>query len=408
MNILFVTRLYSGFEFSLKKSVWKPEGVPTIYKLLDKLSLENKLSIILTAKDSGSTYKSNWEETKDLEIKIKNLNAYVKVLTGTKYFYNFIPRKMAMILRDFRQFLKIIFFVKKQKPELIYCDSANVVIAFLLTKIFPHKPVVVRVLGVCSFWRSIINSKRIVHMIYKLSFKGRYSAVIGTQDGSGIEYWFNDVLLKDVPRYVLLNGVDTLKKINRNSENFKRIIFVGRLEEYKGIIIFLNAVIKILKEKKHKIKIIVIGDGTLYKKSLKICKLSGFFDKFYFLKNVPHHDVLKYQLKSDIYVSGGTDGNLINTNLEAISSNACMVIPKPQPKKFIDIETSKLLGDSVLYYNVNDTNDLNDKLLSLLDNPKMIQYYKNKISKTKLKFMRTWNERVDEESNILNKILKKN
>ena len=69
MNILFITRLYSGFEFSLKKSVWSPEGVPTIYKLLDKLSLENKLSIILTAKDSGSTYKSNWEETKDLEIK---------------------------------------------------------------------------------------------------------------------------------------------------------------------------------------------------------------------------------------------------------------------------------------------------------------------------------------------------
>ena len=408
MNILFITRLYSGFEFSLKKSVWSPEGVPTIYKLLDKLSLDNKLSIILTAKDSGSTYKSNWEETKDIEIKLKNLNAYIKVLTGTKYFYNFIPRKLAMILRDFRQFLKILLFVKKQKPELIYCDSANVVIAFLLTKIFPNKRVVVRVLGVCSFWRSIINSKRIVHKIYKLSFKGKYSAVIGTQDGSGIEYWFNEVLQKDVPRYVLLNGVDSLKKTNRVSDNFKTIIFIGRLEEYKGIIIFLNAVIRILKEKKHKIKIIVIGDGTLYNKSLKICKLSGFFDNFNFLKNIPHQDVLKYQLTSDIYVSGGTDGNLINTNLEAISSNACMVIPKAQPQKFIDIETSKLLGDSVLYYNVNDSNDLNDKITNLLDNPKKIKYYKNKISKAKIKFMRTWNERVDEEINLLKNIVKNN
>ena len=35
MNILFVTRLYSGFELSLEKLVWNPEGVPTIYNLIN-------------------------------------------------------------------------------------------------------------------------------------------------------------------------------------------------------------------------------------------------------------------------------------------------------------------------------------------------------------------------------------
>jgi glycosyltransferase involved in cell wall biosynthesis len=311
-------------------------------------------------------------------------------------------------MRDVRQFIKIIFYVRKIKPDLVYCDSANVVIAYLLTKFFPSKPIVVRVLGICSFWRSITNSRRIVHRIYKFAYKGKFSAVIGTQDGSGIEYWFGETLIKDVPRYVLLNGVDSAQNITKLNKKYKTILFVGRLEEYKGILNFLNAIIKILKEKKHILNIVVVGDGTLYNQAINLCKDSGFFDKFKFLKSIPHQDVLKHHMKSDIYVSANTDGNLINTNLEAISSNACMVIPKPQYEKFIDIETYKLLGNAVVYYEVNDVNDLKNKILYLLNNPSKIKYFKNKISSAKLKFMRTWDQRVDEEENILENIVTNN
>ena len=406
MNILFVTRLYSGFENSLYKKVWKPEGVPTIYNLFNKLSINHDLSIIFTAKDSGSTYSSNWIETKDKDIKLKNLKANIKVLCGTKYFFSFIPRKIAMIMRDIRQFFIIFIYVIKIKPDLIYCDSANVVIAYLLTKIFPKKPIVVRVLGICSFWRSITNSNRIVHRIYKLAFKGNFSAVIGTQDGSGIEYWFGDTLVKSVSRYVLLNGVDKPPNIQKIDKKYKTILFVGRLEEYKGILIFLNAVIQILNEEKYLLNIVIIGDGTLYKEAVKLCKDSGFLNHFKFLRSIPHHDVLKYHINSDIYVSANTDGNLINTNLEAISSNACMIIPKPQNNRFIDIETFKLLADAVSYYEVNNISDLKNNILYLLKNPDKVKDFKNKLSSIKLKFIRTWDERIYEEENILKDIVR--
>ena len=408
MNILFVTRLYSGFEASLKQLDWKPEGVPTIYNLFNKLSLRHNLSIIYTAKDSGTTYTSNWKENKDIDVKLKNLKADIKVLCGTKYFFSFIPRKLAMIMRDARQFIRIVFYVIKIKPDLVYCDSANVIIAFLLTKIFPSKPIVVRVLGVCSFWRSITNSRRIVHRIYKFAYKGKFSAVIGTQDGSGIEYWFKEILIKDVPRYVLLNGVDSVQNTNKLNKKNKTILFVGRLEEYKGILNFINAIIKILKEKKHILNIVVVGDGTLYDQAINLCKKSGFLENFKFLKSIPHQDVLKEHIKSDIYVSANTDGNLINTNLEAISSNACMVIPKPQSEKYIDIETYKLLGNAVLYYEVNHVNDLKNKILYLLNNPSKIKFFKKKIASSKLKFMKTWDQRIDEEESILKNIIKNN
>ena len=122
MNILFVTRLYSGFEKSLYQKVWRPEGVPTIYNLFQKLSLNHTLSIVFTAKDSGKTYTSNWIEKKDVDLKVKNLKANIKVLCGTNYFFNFIPRKLAMVMRDFRQLIKIIFYIRKINPDIIYCD----------------------------------------------------------------------------------------------------------------------------------------------------------------------------------------------------------------------------------------------------------------------------------------------
>ena len=125
MKLLIVTRLYSGFESSLKNLIWTPEGVPTIYNLINGLANKHDTSIIFTAKDSGVTYTSNWTEKKDKNINLKNLNAKIKVLSGIYYFPIFLPRKLAMILRDIRQLFCIITYVIKNKPALIYFDSAN-------------------------------------------------------------------------------------------------------------------------------------------------------------------------------------------------------------------------------------------------------------------------------------------
>ena len=91
MKLLLVTRLYSGFELSLKNLIWNPEGVPTIYNLINGLADKHNISIIFTAKDSGATYMSNWKEAKDKNIKLKNLNARIRVLSGMYYFPIFLP-----------------------------------------------------------------------------------------------------------------------------------------------------------------------------------------------------------------------------------------------------------------------------------------------------------------------------
>ncbi len=165
--------------------------------------------------------------------------------------------------------------------------------------------------------------------------------------------------------------------------------------------------INVLKKYDGSISITIIGDGSLYNKAFSLTKASGYLENFTFLKSIPHNEVLNYYSKSDIYVSANTDGNLINTNLEAISSNCCMIIPFPQRKKFIDVKTYQLLRGSVLYYKVNNEGDLAKKILYLLNHPDNIGKFKNKIASIKSNFIRTWKERMDEEFFILKSLINK-
>ena len=163
--------------------------------------------------------------------------------------------------------------------------------------------------------------------------------------------------------------------------------------------------IKVLKEYNGNLSITIIGDGTLYKKAYLLCKKSGFLENFVFLKSIPHSEVFAYYTASDIYISANTDGNLINTNLEAISSSSCMIIPFSQKKKLIDIKTNQLLKDAVLYYKVNNIKDLSNKVMYLLKYPDKIIKFKKKLSVVKKSFIRTWKERMDEETVILKKLV---
>ena len=396
-------------DYNQKK--WMPEGVPTIYKLLEGLENQTLLNIYFLVKDSGPTYSSNWKEKKDLKISIKDFNAYICVLSGINYFKKFLPKKLLMILRDFRHLIKIVKYINLEKPDIIYFDSSNVVIAAFIRIFFPKTPIVLRVLGVCSFLRTLVQSKRLVHNIYRLAFKSKFSTVIATQDGSGIEYWLDKILRNDVKKHVLLNGVNIKadrKFVDKNFINLRNrnknkliILFLGRLEEYKGINKFIDASMFLLKKFNKKLHFIIVGNGSLYNNLINKIKKNDYINSFTFLRNIPHKKVMQLHQISDIYVSANNDGNLSNANLEAISSNDCMVIPKPRKLEKIDIKTFFYLQNSVIYYDIKKTDDLIKNLKFLITNPIEINKMKKKISETKNNFLKSWKQRVKEEKNIL-------
>ena len=94
-----VTRLYTGFERSLKEGVWQPEGVPTVYNFINRASKKYNLTVVLTCKDSGKTYSSNWDSDRDQKFFLKGLDSPVIALAGVSFFGHRLPRKLAMMMR---------------------------------------------------------------------------------------------------------------------------------------------------------------------------------------------------------------------------------------------------------------------------------------------------------------------
>ena len=48
MNIIFVTRLFSGLEKSFITKKWSPTGVPTIYKMIEALDRTCNVQFLFT------------------------------------------------------------------------------------------------------------------------------------------------------------------------------------------------------------------------------------------------------------------------------------------------------------------------------------------------------------------------
>ena len=94
MNIFFVTRLFTSFEASLNNLNWSPEGLPTIYKLIESLDQKYNLNIFFLAKDSGKTYSSGWKRNNDIAMKVKGLKANISVFAESPILIVFYQEKL--------------------------------------------------------------------------------------------------------------------------------------------------------------------------------------------------------------------------------------------------------------------------------------------------------------------------
>jgi len=413
MKIIYICRLFTGLEQSLYTKTWSPTGVPTIYKIIEKLdSSDNNVRFILTKKDVGNGEFSTWNEKRDKSIKLKGLRNQFYVLSGAEFFPEFLPRKIVMILRECRQVIKILFNVFRFKPNLIYIDHANTISAGILARV-TKIPVVYRIMGVYPYMRRVINGGSLLNRIMKWSYAAPYKLVICTQDGSGVEGWLNNSLKKNIDREILINGVTrfnfdkkNLVEFNEIPENRFVILFLGKLEEYKGCNDFVSAIISLINKGYRDITALVIGSGSQKKILQERVRLEGQESSFIFISNLPHDEVVNAHLRSDIYVSLNKLGNLSNSNLEAMSLGSCIVLPEPNYDNGVDVITKDLIGSSSTLYVPRGASE--DYLANSLENLYLDSEKRNLFSQNILKlgneFIPTWDERIDYEIEILKKI----
>lgn len=408
MKIFYVTRLFSGLERSFVTKEWSPEGVPTIYKFIEKIDKEHEVYFYFTAKDSGKGFFSNWTNKLDASISIKGLNNKINIISGINFYPKWLGRKLRIYLREIRQLVYITYKIFILKPDIIYCDNANVLIGGILSRIQKKIPVVFRLMGVNNSMRYTLTGREFYNMINRWAYRSPFSITICTQDGSGVEKWITRALTKKNDVRILLNGIDN-KSINKNIDpklknlpsNKIIVMFVGKLEETKGCYEFVQSIINILNNNINNIHALIIGTGTQEKKLFEIIENQKSINYFTFIKNLPHAQIVYAHTLCDIYVSMNHFGNLSNANLEAINANDCMIIPSPQKNNGIDEVTSKLLGDAVVYVPIKQFKTLSDEISELIKSKNKREMMSKKISEIKNKFLWSWDERINAEIKIL-------
>ena len=250
-------------------------GIATMSREMCKYSQDQNIFVFLF--EGGSIA----DEMKSDGIPVYVLNASHKSSKKAKYEYLNICRKhninvLVSHTGCFMEF-QIIYFLKKQIPSLKifmyeHCDMGD---------------------AMGYGWKSFVN---------KILYKKCFSLA---ENGIAISKYVRETALKLTPGKeekikVIYNGVDLRKfqYINRDREEYLRIIYVGRIIPEKGCDILINAISKL--PKKVRVKVIFVGDGTDMIKCKKMVNELKIQDKILFVGK--SNNVLSYLNNADVFV----------------------------------------------------------------------------------------------------------
>ena len=176
-----------------------------------------------------------------------------------------------------------------------------------------------------------------------------------------ISYLLNPM---DLQRFQIRDRNKIAEKLKERSE-FRYVLYVGRLVKNKGLEELLD-VFKNLNEKFPDVKLIIIGDGSLYDEILSYIKQNNFEDSI-FLKGRLSHDLISYYYNiSDVLIMNVLSGSLANVIIEAIASGLPIVASDIGTyKEFVDEKK----GTGVLIKPGNKK-ELYDGIVKILENKK--------------------------------------
>lgn len=403
MKLLFVLRLYSGFERSISEGLWAPSGAPTISRLLAGLAEDgHEISILFTKK--GQTAVALPEDPAFR--RISGLKAQLRVLERFRK-SGPIPLRLLPYVTEFRQAVRVLQTVRRLDPDLIYVDRGNVLSAGIAAR-WSRKPVVLRVMGVTPALVDAIHGRRPADRLMRWCWRAPFAAAICTQDGSGGELWLTKLLRSSVPRYFLLNGVDEMvapspaSGAKTTQKSSLTVLFVGRLEELKGAGEFVNAFLLARSAATQDLNAMIVGNGSLESRLREVVAHAGAQKAVTFLGNVPHSEMHRIYRAADIYVSLNRQGNLSNSNLEAFRAGVCSIVPASSPALGRDVYLDELMSDDTLFRVPSvDTHAVAEAIVHLAANDRERRDRGRQTAERAATILGSWSDRVSEEAAIL-------
>ena len=91
------------------------------------------------------------------------------MISGKNYFSSKSKSSFIKILNEIRQFFLVFFKFLKIKPDVIYFDNSNILIASIFSRFLKVK-VILRVMGVYPFMKNVKKKDTLIKRIYYFAY----------------------------------------------------------------------------------------------------------------------------------------------------------------------------------------------------------------------------------------------
>jgi len=351
MNILLISHFFPPHK----------GGVETAsYNTAKKLTEMNHKVVVLTSKCEGATQKFQRSEGFLIYRFRSFYPSEIKILPQVSSL-GFMP--MAII--------KLPKIIRKHRIQLIHVEGRLFpisVISALLNRIIFKKPFVVSVqgrleVGLTGEIENIFD-KIITRHVYK-----KVKKIICVSESLRerlINFKISKDLLTVIPNGVdisVFNRIESSKMLDQylnNKENYKKIVFVGRLDTQKGVEYLIKAIPQVI-QKFDKVHFFILGNGNLeaelkrLTKSLKIQSYTTFIDM------IPLEKMPEFYSSADIFCLPSLHEGFPLSIAEALSIGLIIVASATEgiPEAIIENENGFLVEPK-------NVNQLTEKLLKAL------------------------------------------
>ncbi len=405
MRILVLARLFAGLKSGLAKGQWEPGGVPAIYRLIEGLAADPDMDLLTTfsVKEPDKRF-------------LKTTRQIIPVIGDTlilPYATPFGPgaRRGNAGWNEASQTARLLALASRFKPDVIYANYTNILPAALLAR--AGYCVVLRLMGVQSHHRDIAAGKA---PFFRWQMQSPLAHVVCTEDGSDPAALIPKMVRADTPWTVRLNGCDAKAMPEHEVGAFRAqtglgtrpvVLFLGRLEAYKGAIEFIEAAITMLRAVPDGADVVVVGDGPLRAEMEARVDAAGMADRIRFVGALPHARVNLYLNAADVYVSTNMYGNLSNANLEAIAAGACLVLPTSEPHVPLDTVTDRLISPDAAERYARDAlpGSLADALCRLVQSPEEIAARRAQTRALAQNMIRPWSDVIASDIALLKSVV---